>query len=105
MQIQTIPNYPTNTKPKNLNFKSVYPVVHWVKNSKNCFYPEFNYHNAKDLSEKIIIKLLNEKPVVIKNKILELTKKLLCRDRAQLLLRGLRYPFRRKPESCRSFCR
>lgn len=54
MQIQPINYFSSNRKSDNTQFKSVYPVVHWIAESNGSYAPELTKDMAKKLNERIV---------------------------------------------------
>lgn len=71
-------NSVNNTKfvnPRQANFKSVYPVVHWVAETNASFVPELTLEAAQKLNERIV-KMLNTRATEIPLMIEKLTQKI-----------------------------
>ena len=75
MQIQSINNFSNIKNNQNPQFKSVYPVVHWLAETNGSFSPQIKINIARELNENIISRL-NVNRLKVEQKIAELTKKI-----------------------------
>ena len=75
MQIQSINKFSNIKKNQNPQFKSVYPVVHWLAETNGSFAPQITKEVAQEFNENII-RRLNMKKLEIDEKISELIKKI-----------------------------
>ena len=75
MQIQSINNFSNIKNNQNPQFKSVYPVIHWLAETNGSFSPQITKEVAQEFNENIISRLNMKKPE-IKQKISELIKKI-----------------------------
>ena len=82
MQIQSINNYSIQNKNQNPQFKSAYPVVHWLAETNASFAPQIKLEIAQEFNENIIRRLNMKKPKIeqkiseLIGKISELTEKI-----------------------------
>lgn len=72
MQINSINNFSYKNQARDVNFKSTYPVVHWVAETNGSYAPVANLGIVKKLQGKIV-RILN-KPLVESKKPLDLTE-------------------------------
>ena len=54
MQIQSISSYSSNIQNKNPQFKSAYPVVHWIAESNSSYAPVLSENLSKKLQKKLL---------------------------------------------------
>ena len=59
MQIHSINNLSSQNKTQRVNFKSTYPVVHWVAEANSSYAPVANLDIVKKLQGKIV-RVLNK---------------------------------------------
>ena len=68
MQIQSVNNFSNIKSNQNPQFKSVYPVVHWLAETNGSFAPQITKEVAQEFNENII-RRLNMKKLEIDEKI------------------------------------
>lgn len=82
MQIQPINNYSIQNKNHNPQFKSAYPVIHWLAETNSSYSPQITKDIALKLNENIVRRLnmkkteIEEKIYVLMRKISEKTEKM-----------------------------
>ena len=75
MQIQPINNYSIQNKNHNPQFKSAYPVIHWLAETNSSYSPQMTREIAQKFNENIVRRLNMKKPE-IKQKISVLMQKI-----------------------------
>lgn len=74
MQIYSINNYSNLSKNQSPQFKSVYPVVHWLAETNASYAPALTHDSAVKLNKRIV-EILNLKAPVIEEEISKLLAK------------------------------
>lgn len=83
MQIDSVNNYSIQNKQKNPQFKSAYPVVHWVAETNGSYAPVLTKDFAKSLNTKIV-RILNTTGKEIEEKLQDLQAQIKSRGKSSV---------------------